>query len=409
MENNLQARQARVDAAVALKEGDRVPFAPKFGYGAYVQAAGISMYEGLMELRNMKPGVEKILSQYDIDLYWGPAAYPSNVLEVLDSVAINWPSPDGRLSRNSGYQINDITYMDIDDYDEFLKDPSNFFMTKVYPRRHKKLKGLAKMNFQDVVEFGHYASMTAFADPEVREALITLMSAGEQAQKWVAAQGELAQKALELQTPLGCTLGQNAPYDMLADNLRGYINVPMDLFEVPDKVLAAIDFFTDLAVKNVRGLKEQGVHYVFMPLHGGTDIMMSNEDYEKFYWPSLYRVMEEIINQGMVPYVFLEGPYNTRLEILKQVLKGKVIYMFEQVDIAKAKKILGDTACICGNLPSADLIYGKKEDIIENTKRMLDVCAPGGGFMMDCSIVIDHYDEEKFSAWYETTLEYGKY
>ena len=409
MENNLQARQARVDAAVALKEGDRVPFAPKFGYGAYVQAAGISMYEGLMDLRNKKPGVEKILSQDDIDLYWGPAAYPSNVLEVLDSVAINWPSPDGRLSRNSGYQINDITYMDIDDYDEFLKDPSNFFMTKVYPRRHKKLKGLAKMSFQDVVEFGHYASMTAFADPEVREALITLMSAGEQAQKWVAAQGELAQKALELQTPLGCTLGQNAPYDMLADNLRGYINVPMDLFEVPDKVLAAIDFFTDLAVKNVRGLKEQGVHYVFMPLHGGTDIMMSNEDYEKFYWPSLYRVMEEIINQGMVPYVFLEGPYNTRLEILKQVPKGKVIYMFEQVDIAKAKKILGDTACICGNLPSADLIYGKKEDIIENTKRMLDVCAPGGGFMMDCSIVIDHYDEEKFSAWYETTLEYGKY
>lgn len=87
------------------------------------------------------------------------------------------------------------------------------------------------MSFQDVVEFGHYASMTAFADPEVREALITLMSAGEQAQKWVAAQGELAQKALELQTPLGCTLGQNAPYDMLADNLRGYINVPMDLLK----------------------------------------------------------------------------------------------------------------------------------------------------------------------------------
>lgn len=409
MENNLQARQARVDAAVALKEGDRVPFAPKFGYGAYVQAAGISMYEGLMDLRNMKPGVEKILSQYDIDLYWGPAAYPSNVLEVLDSVAINWPSPDGRLSRNSGYQINDITYMDIDDYDEFLKDPSNFFMTKVFPRRHKKLKGLAKMSFQDVVEFGHYASMTAFTDPEVREALITLMNAGEQAAKWVAAQGELAQKALELQTPLGCTLGQNAPYDMLADNLRGYINVPMDLFEVPDKVLAAIDYFTDLALKNVRGLKEQGVHYVFMPLHGGTDIMMSNEDYEKFYWPSFYRVIEEIINLGMIPYVFLEGPYNTRLQILKQVPKGKVIYMFEQVDIAKAKKILGDTACICGNLPSADLIYGKKEDIIENTKRMLDICAPGGGFMMDASIVIDHFDEEKFNAWYETTMEYGRY
>lgn len=409
MENNLQARQARVDAAVSLKEGDRVPFAPKFGYGAYVQAAGISMCEGLMDLRNMKAGVKKLLTQYDFDLYWGPAAYPSNVLEVLDSVAVNWPSPGGRLDRNSGFQINDITYMDIDDYDEFLEDPSHFFMTKVFPRRHKKLQGLAKMSFQDIVEFGHYASMAAFADPEVREALHTLMSAGDQAAKWIAAQGELAELALELQTPLGCTLGQNAPYDMLADNLRGYINVPMDLFEVPEKVLAAIDYFTTLALENVRGLKEKGVQYVFMPLHGGTDIMMSNEDYEKFYWPSLYRVMEEIINLGMIPYVFLEGPYNTRLEIIKQVPKGKCIYMFEQVDIAKAKKILGDSACICGNIPTSDLIYGDKEDVIEKTKRMLDICAPGGGFMMDCSIVIDHYKEENFDAWYQTTLDYGKY
>ena len=74
---------------------------------------------------------------------------------------------------------------------------------------------------------------------------------------------------------------------MLADNLRGYINVPMDLFEEPEKVLAAIDYFTVLALEGVRGLKEKGVQYVFMPLHGGTDIMMSNADYEKFYWPSL--------------------------------------------------------------------------------------------------------------------------
>lgn len=409
MVNDLKAKQARVDAAVNLQEGDRVPFAPKFGYGAYVQAAGISMCEGLMDLRNMKPGVEKILSQYDLDLYWGPAAYPSNVLEVLNSVAINWPSPDGRLDRNSGYQINDIKYMDIDDYDEFLKDPSHFFMTKVFPRRHKKLQGLAKVSFQEVVEFSHYASMSAFADPEVREAFLTLMNAGEQAVKWIAAQGELAETALKLQTPLGCTLGQNAPYDMLADNLRGYINVPMDLFEVPEKVLAAVDYFTDLALENVRGLKEKGVHYVFMPLHGGTDIMMSNDAYEKFYWPSLYRVMEEIINLGMVPYVFCEGPYNSRLEIIKQAPKGKCIYMFEEVDIEKAKKVLGDSACICGNIPTADLIYGDKEDVIEKTKRMLDVCAPGGGFMMDCSIVIDHYKEENFDAWYETTLKYGQY
>jgi hypothetical protein len=40
---------------------------------------------------------------------------------------------------------------------------------------------------------------------------------------------------------------------------------------------------------------------------------------------------------------------------------------------------------------------------------MIDICAPGGGFVMDCSIVMDHYREENMDAWFQTTMEYGKY
>jgi uroporphyrinogen-III decarboxylase len=83
--------------------------------------------------------------------------------------------------------------------------------------------------------------------------------------------------------------------------------------------------------------------------------------------------------------------------------------MFEKVDIARAKKVLGDTACICGNFPTTDLSFGSKESVIEDTKRMLDICAPGGGFIMNCSIVLDNYKEELFDAWYETTMKYGAY
>ena len=65
--------------------------------------------------------------------------------------------------------------------------------------------------------------------------------------------------------------------------------------------------------------------------------------------------------------------------------------------------------CIAGNLPGALLDYGKPEEIIDETKRMIDTCAPGGGFIMDCSIVMDHYREENMDAWFQTTTEYGKY
>ena len=407
-ENNLEQRIARVDAAVALREGDRVPMAPKIGM-AYAQTAGIDRYEALNDARLLRPGVEKFLQTYPCDLFWAGSGYPIPMMETLGTTAIRWPGATCGVPLNQGFQIVDGTYMEEDEYDEFLRDPSHFCMTKVFPRKHKKLAGLAKLNFHEVVEFGHYASMAAFADPEVRQALLTLMFAGEQAVEWQRNSALLRETALACQTPLGALAGQNAPYDMLADNIRGLLNVPMDLYEIPEKVTAAIDIMTEYALQNVRRLKNTGSKYCFMPLHGGTDDFMSLEDYRTFYWPSLRRVMEEIIDCGMIPYVFCEGKYDTRLEVLREVPRGKVIYMFEQVDIARAKAVLGDTACICGNLPTSLLLYGKPHEVVDETRRLLDTCAPGGGFLMDCSIVLDHYKEENLEAWFDTTLQYGRY
>ena len=76
----------------------------------------------------------------------------------------------------------------------------------------------------------------------------------------------LRETALACQTPLGALAGQNAPYDMLADNIRGFLNVPMDLYEIPEKVTAAIDIMTEYALQNVRRLKNTGSKYCFMPV-----------------------------------------------------------------------------------------------------------------------------------------------
>lgn len=407
-ENTIEKREKRVADAVALTEPDRVPFAPKLNL-AYTQEGSIDAYEAMIDFRNMKQSVSNFLSKYECDLFWTPASYPINVMEVLDTVAINWPGASRGLPLTEGFQITDITYMEEDEYDELIENPSHFFMTKVFPRRHKKLKGLAKVDFSNVVEYGHYASMGAFADPEVREALMTLMFAGEEVQKWQNALGILNKTALAMQAPLGCVIGQSAPYDMLADNVRGYLNLPMDIFEIPDKVKAAVNVMARFAIQNVRNIKKAGLKYVFMPLHGGTDDFMSNETYREFYWPTLRMVIEETISLGMVPYIFWEGKYNTRLEIIKELPPKKCIFMFEQVDLVHAKKVLGETGCITGNLPGSLLVYGKKEAIVEETKRLLDTCAPGGGFIMDCSIVMDHYKKENMEAWYETTMKYGGY
>jgi len=407
-ENTIDKRKKRVADVVALKEPDRVPFAPPIGT-VYTQFSNVSKYEAFIDFRNFKKGIETFLKRYEVDLFWGPAAYPINVMEVLGTDYINWPGSTCGLDLNAGFQVTDKTFLEEDQYDEFLRDPSAFIFNKVFPAKHKKLKGLEKVVLNNAVEYGHFASLASFADPDVKEALHYLMKAGDESLKWLQAQGELNDLAVSLEAPLGSVIGCTNAYDAFADNIRGYINVPMDLHLIPEKVEAACEVMDVLSQKAIDDVAAMGLDFFFIPLHGGTDELMSDEMYRKYYWPWLKKMILHLIDHDITPYVLTEGNYETRLEVLAEVPKGKVIYMFEKVDIARAKKVLGDTACICGNFPATDLIYGTPEKVTEDTKRMLDVCMPGGGFIMGGSIVLDLCKPELFDAFYEATLKYGVY
>ena len=407
--NTIDVRQARVESAIALKEPDRIPFVPKISMG-YNVMSDTNAYEVMVDGRNFENGVRKFLERYEIDMFRAPSTYPLNVFEILETDYINWPGPSCGLGRNSGIQILDKTFLEEDEYDEFLLDPSHFFTTKIFPRKHKNLCGLSKISFNNLYEHGHYVAMQSFTDPEFKDAMFALMAAGEEVKKWMATRIKLAEIALSLNTPLDNMSAQCAPYDMFADNIRGYINVPMDLIIMPEKVQKAIDLMEFYAVESIEGMsKNMNINACYIPLHGGTDELMSNETYKKYYWPSLLRIINLLISKNITPHIFCEGRYDTRLEILKEVPKGKVVYQFEKVDMARVKQVLGDTACICGNIPGALLLHGTVEDVVEETKKLIDICGDGGGFIMDSSMALDDFDIRLMDAWYETTLKYGVY
>jgi uroporphyrinogen-III decarboxylase len=138
------------------------------------------------------------------------------------------------------------------------------------------------------------------------------------------------------------------------------------------------------------------------------DGFMSPEQYEKIYWKPLKKCMLALIDMGVTPFIYTEGKYNTRLEQLADIPKGKVIYHFESVDIARAKKVLGDTAAISGNLPIYLLEHGTKQQVIDETKKLLDICAPGGGYIFDFNACIDNAKRENLEAMFDTIHTYGK-
>jgi uroporphyrinogen-III decarboxylase len=135
---------------------------------------------------------------------------------------------------------------------------------------------------------------------------------------------------------------------------------------------------------------------------------MSDEQYASFYWPSLRRYIVALIDAGLTPVLYCEGRYNSRLKHLREVPRGKVLYDFELADMARAKEQLGDVACIAGNVANILLAHGKKQEVIDYTKRLIDTCAPGGGFMLDSGAVVDDAKAENLMALFETADSYGK-
>lgn len=130
---------------------------------------------------------------------------------------------------------------------------------------------------------------------------------------------------------------------------------------------------------------------------------MSPEDYDAYYWPHLKRLLLALVEAGITPFAICEGAYNTRLDTLSDIPRGKVIYNFERVDLRRAKEKLGGVACISGGFPTASLIRGTELEVIDEAKRPLDVCAPGGANLMSNSLSIDNADHRLMRAWRETT------
>lgn len=403
-----EERWNRIQTAVRLEAADRVPFVPKMG--TFVASGyGLNLYDHMKDARNLEPCVKQFLADYTPDMMWPVVTYPIDPCQYLDAQFVRFPGPGSNRPLTASFQILDDTYMEEDEFDEFLLDPTHFLLTKVIPRKYKKLGALSKLYCREIYELSVLGEMAGFADDELQAALRAVMQAGELCKR----RNEESRYIFELVESLGFPHRGGtilAPFDSYADSLRGFVTAAMDVLEYPDETLACLDRIEKMNTKRaIAAAKRRGDKFVYIPLHAGGDEFMSPKNYETFYWPGLKRTIEGLVAEGLTPYVFCEGKYNTRLETLKDVPKGKVVYLFEQVDIREAKRVLGDTACICGNLSSTLLAHGTPQQVADETKRLLDICAPGGGFIMDCSIVLDSATHENLTAWRDTTFTYGTY
>ncbi|HEX9116488.1 MAG TPA: uroporphyrinogen decarboxylase family protein, partial [Anaerolineae bacterium] len=306
-------------------------------------------------------------------------------------------------------------FMKGEDYDAFLRDPSDWAIRTYLPRAFSKLEGLKYLPPLGMSAFGYYnlGNLPMLVAPPVAEAVKALNEAIQAQLRDFALAGESMARMQALGFPPTFLVGSltEAPFDFMSDTLRGMRGIMLDMLRRPEKLLQAervvLDFQLEYAIN---WSKATGIKRAFIPLHRGSDGFMSIAQFERFYWPQLKEQMLTLVENDIMPIPYYEGIWDQRLGYLAELPKGKTGGMFQSSDIFKVKEVLGDTMCIIGGMPNSLLQSGTVGQVRDYTRRLCEVVGKGGGFMMSTSVgELEGCKAELIHAWIDATHEFGVY
>ncbi|MHC4686824.1 MAG: uroporphyrinogen decarboxylase family protein [Planctomycetota bacterium] len=406
-----KARATLIKDAIQLtKAPKRIPICPSAGFFP-IQYAGVSMYDAMYDYDVLTQAWIKYCKDFTPDAYNAPTTIvPGRVLDILDFKLCRWPGHG--VSKQLEYQYVEKAYMQAEEYQDLIDDPTGFFMNFYFPRIFGSLKSLDKIPLLPPVNeiVCVPPALISFGTEDVQKAFNHLVVAGEETVRWLTAVRQLNGTIMGKGYPAFSGGFTKAPFDVIGDTLRGTKEVLMDMYRHPDELIEACERITPFMIKSgVASCKASGHIMPFIPLHKGADGFMSDEQFQTFYWPTLRKVIIGLVNEGLVPQLFAEGGYNQRLEVICDVPKGKVVWWFDLTDMSRAKEIVGRVACIAGNVPLSLLCTGSPDDVKAYCKNLVETAAKDGGFIFSTGAGMQGSKAENVRTMIDFSMDYGIY
>ncbi len=421
-EERYQQRVQRLLDVTELRVPDQVPFVPQDA-AFFSYYTGVTWEEATYDVNKYIAALLKMYSDFDFDAYYPPFILtPGTWNDAMGFRQLKWAGakdPDSRMRENTMYQFVEPGSlgregMPAEDYDWFLDDPTDYMLRRQWPRMFKALEPFRELPpIHSIISYyaGIPQLMPAFGSPEIRSAFETLLDSGAELAEYNASFGTLFEGLTEKGYPPIALAICIAPHEYFSDFLRGATGCMIDMYRNPEKLKLAIDRVTPWVIEWGLAQARTVSHIckrVFIPIHKGQRGFMSDQQYREFFWPSLRRVIMALIDEGFTPVVETQGIYTDRLEIIRDVPQGKVIYMIEE-DIFEAKKVLGDTACVVGGPPASMMEFGSPEEVKEYCRKLIDVVGKDGGFIMSTQIPLMSVKPENLMAIKAAISEYGVY
>ncbi|WP_041668948.1 uroporphyrinogen decarboxylase/cobalamine-independent methonine synthase family protein [Acetobacterium woodii] len=328
----------------------RVPINTSLPLECMIEYAGKDLGQTQWSCEGMKAIYKNAFNLTCSDAY--PASfsrYPAH-FHILQSIGFI-------MGSNGIIQHPEVSGMLPEDYDEFIKNPYDCLMEKIFPRLYPALD----------------------TDPIHRSMVLAkaMKAYYEYLEFYVGIDRELINEYGFFTPPMGSSTGGTTPFDFLADFPRGFKGITMDIKRCPEKILAACEAILPLSIKRGTPIKASPLGANFIALHMAT--YLRTKDFEKYYWPTFYKLVHGLAEKGQTCQIFCEDNWMRYLDYLYELPQGTRFY-FEYGDPKLVKEKLGKKHIISGFYPITYLKTATKSQCVDKAKELLDILAPGGNY-----------------------------
>ena len=331
-------------------------------------------------------GYEQVMKDFDIDLTQSVVFLPPQKNALLGSKV--WVQ-----NRVNGYmQHPEVTSLLPEEYPELIEDPIHCIASRVLPRMYTELGREAP-----------YSTM-AFAK--------ALLYEKNQVHHFY---DQIFEKTMANDALLYYGTMFYAPFDLLADHLRGITQISMDLRRRKDDVEAACDALLNVMARYVETTSmadESGFPLACTWSH--LPPMINQKQFERFYWPTFKKLCEMLTAKGVTLYVNFQGDYRDGrfFDFYQELPKDKIVIAVEYQDFDQATATLGQDHMLSCSYPLNYFSDYSTEECIDKARELMDIGMKNGRFYFGLNkSALDFHDADpdKLKAVLNFVREYGQY
>jgi uroporphyrinogen-III decarboxylase len=172
--------------------------------------------------------------------------------------------------------------------------------------------------------------------------------------------------------------------------LRGLERYAIDLQTDPGMAKEATRLSVRLSMEFLEEAAKRGAGTCFLAASTDNPTMFGHDAFREFSLPGVRALREKARNLGMPTVFHPHGIFHTMEErclVEESIATGvEGIKFAEENDLGLLKDLCRGKVCALGGVNVfTTLLFGPEERIARETRELLEVCAPGGGYIYMCS------------------------